>query len=288
MKESVKKRNAILSLITCGLLTCASMAVLSACKVTDNTSSVASPHEHVWDSGTVTKEATCIQEGEFTYNCTVENCSSTKIAIIAKTEHAWGEGVITIQADCVTEGEKSYTCSVCKESRTEKIAKTQHIFNADNECTICHAKMTNSFSADSLTKGIYNENLTVDGTNYVVYANSLKDVWIEDKTATFDGGKKTYKKVIKLNGRANVTGEFAVSRVIGMTFNKAGSITVFVSAGGTNKNVALYDSSGTLISQQTLGVTDAKYTFEITRAGTYYIGGDTTTGSLYVYGIDFS
>lgn len=32
------------------------------------------PHDHVWDGGTVVREATCVQKAQIEYRCTVEGC----------------------------------------------------------------------------------------------------------------------------------------------------------------------------------------------------------------------
>ena len=42
---------------------------------------------HVWDNGKVTKQPTCITEGEKTYTCTV--CSATKTESVNATGHSW-------------------------------------------------------------------------------------------------------------------------------------------------------------------------------------------------------
>ena len=42
---------------------------------------------HVWDNGKVTKQPTCITEGEKTYTCTV--CSATKTESVNTTGHSW-------------------------------------------------------------------------------------------------------------------------------------------------------------------------------------------------------
>lgn len=39
-------------------------------------------------------------------------------------QHMWDEGVVTKKATCKNTGEKTYTCTVCKETKTETIAKT--------------------------------------------------------------------------------------------------------------------------------------------------------------------
>ena len=120
---------------------------------------------HSWDSGKVTKAATCTATGTKTYTCT--RCKKTRTETIAatghkvvkdaavaatcettgKTEgshcsvcntvikaqttvaalgHSWDSGKVTKAATCTTAGTKTYTCTRCKKTRTETIAATGH------------------------------------------------------------------------------------------------------------------------------------------------------------------
>ena len=120
---------------------------------------------HSWDSGKVTKAATCTAAGTKTYTCT--RCKKTRTETIAatghkavkdaavaatcetagKTEgshcsvcgivikaqttiaalgHSWDSGKVTKAATCTTAGTKTYTCTRCKKTRTETIAATGH------------------------------------------------------------------------------------------------------------------------------------------------------------------
>ena len=120
---------------------------------------------HNWDSGKVTKVATCTAAGTKTYTCT--RCKKTRTETIAatghkvvkdaavaatcetagKTEgshcsvcgiiikaqtivaalgHSWDGGKVTKAATCTAAGTKTYTCTRCKKTRTETIAATGH------------------------------------------------------------------------------------------------------------------------------------------------------------------
>ena len=77
---------------------------------------------HTYDGGKVTKQATCKEDGEKLYTCTV--CNTTKTEPIPKsTAHTYDGGRVTKQATCREDGEKLYTCTVCGESRTEALPK---------------------------------------------------------------------------------------------------------------------------------------------------------------------
>lgn len=122
--------------------------------------------EHSWDNGKVTKEATCTEDGEKTYTCTVCNTTKTKVipatghqhkevrnakkatctedgytgdtyctdcntklesgTVINKLGHTWDNGVITKEATETEEGVKTYICKTCGETKTEKIPVTSH------------------------------------------------------------------------------------------------------------------------------------------------------------------
>ena len=122
--------------------------------------------EHSWDNGKVTKEATCTEDGEKIYICTVCNTTKTEVipatghqhkevrnakkatctedgytgdtyctdcntklesgTVINKLGHTWDNGVITKEATETEEGVKTYTCKTCGETKTEKIPVTSH------------------------------------------------------------------------------------------------------------------------------------------------------------------
>ena len=120
---------------------------------------------HNWDSGKITKAATCTEAGVKTYTCT--RCQKTKTeeikatghkevkdaavaatcekagktegshcsvcgeVIEAQTEvpalgHNWDAGKITKAATCTETGVKTYTCTRCQKTKTEEIKATGH------------------------------------------------------------------------------------------------------------------------------------------------------------------
>ena len=89
---------------------------------------------HTWDSGKVTKKATCLEEGVKTYTCT--KCKATKTETVAKTDHKWGSSKVTTAATCGKDGVKTFTCSICKETKTQVIPKTnKHTYNTTGTVT---------------------------------------------------------------------------------------------------------------------------------------------------------
>lgn len=78
---------------------------------------------HTWDSGKVTKEATCAVPGNKTFICTV--CGTSRTETIKKTSvHTWDDGYITKEPTCAATGNKTFICSVCGTTKTETIEKT--------------------------------------------------------------------------------------------------------------------------------------------------------------------
>ena len=94
-----------------------------------NNSAKTSTHTHVWDSGVVTKEATCASKGEKKYTC---SCGETKTEEIEinKDNHLW-ESEIAYESTCSSEGLKVYTCTRCNATKNEKlpIVSDNHIWD---------------------------------------------------------------------------------------------------------------------------------------------------------------
>ena len=92
-------------------------------------------HEHSWNSGVVTKDATCTEKGEMTYTCVV--CEATRTEEIDAIGHKWDSGVVSAEPKCTEEGKEIFTCTVCKETKTEGISATDHTPGEDFKCSGC-------------------------------------------------------------------------------------------------------------------------------------------------------
>lgn len=79
---------------------------------------------HKYDSGKVTRKATCSKEGVKTYTCT--SCGQTRTETIPKADHSWDSGKLTREPTCAREGEKSYTCTVCGQTKTQSVDTLDH------------------------------------------------------------------------------------------------------------------------------------------------------------------
>ena len=84
--------------------------------------------DHVWDKGTVTKEATCSKNGELKYTCV--NCTtSVKYEIqIDPLAHVWGDWASAEgkAATCTNSGSSERTCNLCGEKETRIDPATGH------------------------------------------------------------------------------------------------------------------------------------------------------------------
>ncbi len=74
---------------------------------------------HHYDSGVVSKAATCTQDGERTYLC--KDCGSTYTTVIKASGHQFGEWVVTTPATATMKGEETRTCIYCGAEETRDI-----------------------------------------------------------------------------------------------------------------------------------------------------------------------
>ena len=81
---------------------------------------------HAWNSGEVTKTATCKETGTKTYTCSI--CGDTKTETIPKTQtHSFGASKLEKYPTCTEKGYTTHTCLVCgKSSIDQYIAAIGH------------------------------------------------------------------------------------------------------------------------------------------------------------------
>ena len=103
---------------------------------------------HDWDADfTIDKAADCKKTGSKSIHC--KNCDSKKdVTEIEITAHSWNEGEVVQEATCQKEGEKVFSCSNCGDTRTETLAKTEHIPGAPVKENSVDAGCTESGSYD--------------------------------------------------------------------------------------------------------------------------------------------
>ena len=121
-------------------------------------------HEHSWNSGVVTKDATCTEKGEMTYTCLV--CEATRTEEIDAIGHKWDDGAVTTNPSCTDAGVKTFTCTVCKETKTEGIPATGHTLKDDDwtfdpesftyvqDCEVCKKQQHKEVESGVRVQGI--------------------------------------------------------------------------------------------------------------------------------------
>lgn len=97
-------------------------------------------------------------DSEHWHTCTGADCDE----VIDKAAHTWDNGNITKEPTCTAKGEMTYTCTVCKATKTEEIATTEHTFSDKwesddthhwHKCINCDeisGKAEHSYSADGV------------------------------------------------------------------------------------------------------------------------------------------
>ena len=111
MKNKSKK-------IILGVILLGTLLVLTGCSC-----------EHEYDEGVITKEATCLEEGEKTYTCKL--CQKEKKEVVPLSDHKYDNGVITKEATCTEKGIKTFTCTVCNEIKEEAIPVKEHEYEEE-------------------------------------------------------------------------------------------------------------------------------------------------------------
>ena len=105
---------------------------------------------HTWDEGTVTKEPTCVAEGEMTHKCTFDGCEAVKVEKVAATGiHQWQDADCDSPKTCgacgATEGEalghdwepatatKAKTCKVCGQTNGKPLGLAKPVVKAASD-----------------------------------------------------------------------------------------------------------------------------------------------------------
>ena len=78
---------------------------------------------HVFENATVTKNATCTEDGESTAYCV---CGAINVTTIPANGHSFGEWIVTKDPTEATEGEKRRDCANCDVYETDVIAALTH------------------------------------------------------------------------------------------------------------------------------------------------------------------
>ena len=102
------------------------------CGILISSGKVTKKYDHDWDRGTVTKEATCKEEGSVTYRC--ENCDETETVSIKKTAHNY-KIMEQKDATCTENGYLISACQTCNDKKKEEIVAKGHSKGIRNKKT---------------------------------------------------------------------------------------------------------------------------------------------------------
>lgn len=91
------------------------------------------PHYHVWDSGKITRKATCTQTGEKVYTCLT--CKETKKEVLEKIPHKYRTTIV--KATTKVNGKITHKCTGCSSTKTSiipyikscKLSRTVYTYN---------------------------------------------------------------------------------------------------------------------------------------------------------------
>ena len=251
---------------------------------------------HNYDSGQVTKAATCKATGVKTYTCSV--CKGIKTETIAKLTthtysnncdticnvcgatrsitHKYDSGKVTKDATCKATGIRTYTCSVCKSTKTSTIAKlTTHSYKTTTakatlskngsvvkKCTVCGrvaSKSTIKYVKSlklSTTTYTYNGKIKTPSVTVKDYSGKvLKQN--TDYTVSYAKGRKnvgTYKVKIEMKGK------YSGTKTLTFKINPAKTTVSKLTAGNKSITVAIKKKSSQVSGYQIQYSTSKKFT----------------------------
>lgn len=247
-------------------------------------------HEHVEGDGIVTKAATCKENGEMTYKCTI--CGEVvRTDIIAKTtEHSYNAGEITTAATCTATGVKTFTCTVCGETKTEEIEALGHDFHGDEivepatcvntgtklvGCTRCTATEETELPIDENAHK-WGKAAHIEGTETHKFTCEYDPTHTKIENCTYDGGLCSVCLAEKPASEDKFTivesiaaGENTVEKD-GVLYVKEGSRVIVT--------YTITANSGVDVIEATLKQ-NAKFTFVSMTAGTLNNASATVTGT---------
>ena len=204
--------------------------------------SVSSGEKHIHNYvSTITKKATCAEEGEITYTCIATNGTCDKktyTEAVPKTAHTYGEWKVVKEATETEEGLKSHSCTVCGAEETASIPKKGSTGGTDTPV-----------SGDAKV-----HNFTESGTTSDFYSITGNTATSKG-TATYNG--LTLTKCLKMESSTSIK----------FTASSAGKLTLVF--GGTTaasgKSVKVNGTSKKVGSDGTLTVDVAKGAVTVTR-----------------------
>lgn len=247
-------------------------------------------HEHVEGDGIVTKAATCKENGEMTYKCTI--CGEVvRTDVIAKTtEHSYNDGEITTAATCTATGVKTFTCTVCGETKTEEIEALGHDFHGEEivvpatcvktgkklvGCTRCTEMEETELPIDEKAHK-WGKAAHIEGTETHKFTCEYDPTHTKIENCTYDGGLCS----VCLAEKPATEDKFAIVESIAAGENTVEKDGVLYVKEGSRVIVTytITANSGVDVIEATLKQ-NAKFTFVSMTAGTLNNASATVTGT---------
>ena len=151
--------------------------------------------DHTYTSS-VTKEASCAEEGELTYTCS--KCGNSYTEPIPKTDKHTYTSEITKEATVSDTGVLTYTCSICGHSYTETIEKIKSNWKIDYYVDEFGDKTTDSFAVGSFTGTFSNSATTGSDLTVLVYLDPSYPDYTQIRLLEYSSHKATFTSSDKL------------------------------------------------------------------------------------------
>ena len=180
--------------------------IILTARFTDKENSVCN---HIFDTGEITKKASCKEEGERCYTCII--CGQKKTEVISKTDHVFDEGIVTKKPTIDVAGEKIFTCTVCGEKTIRnygeklkpiiKLNVTSIVLQKNQSTKRVKVTMANGDAIKSWKSS--NKKIVTVNSNGVIKAQKQKGT--AKITITLKSGKKATLKIKVQSSKVQTT-----------------------------------------------------------------------------------
>ena len=220
--------------------------------------------EHTWDSGKITKKASCTEDGERIYTCTV--CGKTNKTVIPATGHRLGAWRTTRAATALVTGIQERTCSVCggaKQTRTiAKLKPTIKLSVPQSKTLPMTLKKSFTVKVSGLAKGDSVKSWSSSNKKIVTVTSkgkmSARKTGTVKITVTLRSGKTAWFKVKVQKSAVKTSKITGISKKV--TLNKGKKYTLKpvltpvttldkVKYSTSNKKVATVNSRGLIVAK---------------------------------------
>jgi hypothetical protein len=221
---------------------------------------------HTYDSGKITKAATCTADGVKTYTCTV--CKKTKTETVKATGHKYTVTKI-VKPTATAQGYTLKTCSVCKSTtKTDYTAK----LIAMSKSAVSGVKSTYAYTGKAIAPTVtvkYGKTTLKKGTDYTVSYKNNKATGKATATITGKGkysGTKTVTYIIVPKKATVSTVKSAKTKTVTVKWKKDSQASGYQLVYSTNSKFK--SSKSVNIAKNS---TVSKTLTKLTKGKTYYV-----------------